>query len=465
MARWFLDRSPAARDSLSQPSSTSARRPVLGMPGLGGVGLHGRYPQARPGQVFVAVRGDRLDGHSFVVRALEHGAAGVVVERPCPEAGRLQVVVPDSRAAHARISHALAGAPADRVRAVGVTGRRGKGATGLFLPLDLPGPRRVRRLDRPIGLVRRGLDPAERPGLARSRRVRLDPGLDGRASLRLRCPRPGREDARPSGGRRGRLRGGRRHQPGRSGRRSRSRGPRPTSTDVARLARLVMPGGSVVINADEPEADPLGSVNLSAPSGDLQPGASRPHLGRARAARPLRLPVPAPRVRPGGDDLARPGRRGARRPRPGCGGGGLVAGDPAPRSRRRPGIGDPAPGRLEPVLEGQDFEVRVDQARTAPELSGALASLRVLAPGRLICVVGADGNSQQLRRAALARARRGRRRPGGPDRRQPPGRGSRPDSRRPPRRLRPPRPGPRRAPTAGRRSPLPWRRPAPATPS
>ena len=62
------------------------------------------------------------------------------------------------------------------------------------------------------------------------------------------------------------------------------------------------------------------------------------------------------------------------------------------------------PGRLEPIFEGQEFEVRVDRARTAPELARALATLRGVVTGRLICVVGAEGGGDRLRRAALGRA-------------------------------------------------------------
>ncbi len=116
MARWFLDRSPQRGIP-----SVSLRRLL---PDAQFVGCHdwevsGCTADTRkldPGQVFVAVRGERSDGHSFVSRALEHGAAGVVVERACPEAGRLQVVVPDSRAAHSRISQARAGSPTDKRR-------------------------------------------------------------------------------------------------------------------------------------------------------------------------------------------------------------------------------------------------------------------------------------------------------------------------------------------------------------
>ena len=34
----------------------------------------------RPGELFFAVRGERLDGHDFVLPALEAGAAGAVVD-------------------------------------------------------------------------------------------------------------------------------------------------------------------------------------------------------------------------------------------------------------------------------------------------------------------------------------------------------------------------------------------------
>ena len=96
MARWFVDRLPQRGIP-----SVSLRRLL---PEARFVGCHdwevsGCTADSRrldPGQVFVAVRGSRHDGHAFVAQALERGAAGVVVERLCPEAGRLQVLVPEA---------------------------------------------------------------------------------------------------------------------------------------------------------------------------------------------------------------------------------------------------------------------------------------------------------------------------------------------------------------------------------
>src|SRR3954451_17551944 len=133
MARWFVDRLPQRGIP-----SVSLRRLL---PEARFVGCHdwevsGCSADSRrldPGQLFVAVRGARHDGHEFITQALERGAAGVVVERPCPEAGRLQVVVPDSRRALARLCQALAGDPSEHLHLVGVTGDSGKTVTGLLV--------------------------------------------------------------------------------------------------------------------------------------------------------------------------------------------------------------------------------------------------------------------------------------------------------------------------------------------
>ena len=51
-----------------------------------------------PGALFVALRGDRFDGHDYVAQAVERGAAAVLVERPLDVAVP-QVIVADSKRA------------------------------------------------------------------------------------------------------------------------------------------------------------------------------------------------------------------------------------------------------------------------------------------------------------------------------------------------------------------------------
>ncbi len=57
----------------------------------------------QPGEVFIALRGERFDGHDFVAEAAARGAAAAIVERPLPEPFP-QVVVPDTLAALAHIA-------------------------------------------------------------------------------------------------------------------------------------------------------------------------------------------------------------------------------------------------------------------------------------------------------------------------------------------------------------------------
>ena len=256
MTRWFVDRSPHRGIP-----SVSLRRllPEAEFVGCQDWAVSGCTSDTRklnPGQVFVAVKGRRLDGHSFVDRALEHGAAGVVVERPCPEAGRLQVVVRDSRAAHARISHALAGAPADRIRALGVTGASGQGATGLFLRSILEASGEATGS---VGRSGWSDGASDRPTGPES------PGADGFASMLAAMVERGCEsavlevdaetiDRREVDGLA--FDGDGRHRAGwvDSNGGDRSRGWHGGSSRA----------GPIVIDADEAEADVLGSVNLEA---------------------------------------------------------------------------------------------------------------------------------------------------------------------------------------------------------
>jgi len=75
------------------------------------------------GALFVALRGDRFDGHEYVAAAAERGAAGAVVERELP-LSLPQLVVDDSRLALGRI--AAMWREAARARVVALTGSNGK---------------------------------------------------------------------------------------------------------------------------------------------------------------------------------------------------------------------------------------------------------------------------------------------------------------------------------------------------
>ena len=81
----------------------------------------------RPGDLFVAIRGYATDGHQYIGKALEQGAAAIVCEEA--PAGTPAVVVENARRALAEIAANRFGYPADSMVMLGVTGTNGKTTT------------------------------------------------------------------------------------------------------------------------------------------------------------------------------------------------------------------------------------------------------------------------------------------------------------------------------------------------
>jgi len=89
--------------------------------------------EVKTGALFVAVRGDTSDGHQFIPKAIEQGAAAVVVEALQPNLPIPQIVVADSRAALAWLAAAWHGFPARQLIMIGVTGTDGKTTTSTLI--------------------------------------------------------------------------------------------------------------------------------------------------------------------------------------------------------------------------------------------------------------------------------------------------------------------------------------------
>lgn len=99
------------------------------------------------GSLFIAVKGERADGHRFVAQAAQAGAAAVIAQETT-EVGALPFVrVSDSRKAVGLIGSRFYGDPSARLSMVGVTGTNGKTTTTFLCKALLEG------IGRQVGLI------------------------------------------------------------------------------------------------------------------------------------------------------------------------------------------------------------------------------------------------------------------------------------------------------------------------
>ncbi len=438
MARWFVDRLPQRGIPSVSLRRLLREAQFVGCTDWEVSGCCDDHRRLEPGQLFVAVPGARpgYDGHRFVREALERGAAGVVVEHACPEAGRLQVVVPNARAAHARICQALSGDPSHHLVTLGVTGSFGKTMTALMVRsiLEAAGQR--------FGLIGSSgyCDGTETRALGAGYdppRGRLGgSGTASQVAVASRGHEPG--GFAPGAAELAALltemvdcgcKGGVVEIAG-AALENRSfegiafhaavvtdvvaRGDSTTDALTrkrrakAKLFRQVVPGGLAVVNADDPNAEMLGGVNLDARrvAFALEPAAS-PGAAVDVSARLDWVDGSGTRMLLHGFDreatvhLPLVGTRAAT-----CAlaAASLAWGLEIDRASVVAGLEATGlvAGQLETVVEGQDFDVRVDEAQTPIPLAEALAALRAIASGRVHCVLCHDGCGDRSERRRLA---------------------------------------------------------------
>ncbi|MCL2002502.1 MAG: UDP-N-acetylmuramoyl-L-alanyl-D-glutamate--2,6-diaminopimelate ligase [Oscillospiraceae bacterium] len=88
-------------------------------------GVHNDTRLMKRGDLFVAVPGSEMDGHCYIKNAIAAGASMIVTERPL-DPSVPHVVVPDARAALAKLAACMHGYPAEKMILAGVTGTEGK---------------------------------------------------------------------------------------------------------------------------------------------------------------------------------------------------------------------------------------------------------------------------------------------------------------------------------------------------
>jgi UDP-N-acetylmuramoyl-L-alanyl-D-glutamate--2,6-diaminopimelate ligase len=104
-----------------------------GNPGIGGLGYDSR--RIKPGDLFVAMRGESSNGNKFIDQAIAAGAVAIVTdsatEKPRPDVAWAQVS--HGRRALARLSANFYKKPAERLAISGITGTNGKSTTAFLL--------------------------------------------------------------------------------------------------------------------------------------------------------------------------------------------------------------------------------------------------------------------------------------------------------------------------------------------
>jgi UDP-N-acetylmuramoyl-L-alanyl-D-glutamate--2,6-diaminopimelate ligase len=79
------------------------------------------------GHLFVAMRGTQVDGHQFIPKAIEKGAAAVLCEEIAePVEGITYVKVADCEDSVGPVATTFYGDPTSKLKLVGVTGTNGK---------------------------------------------------------------------------------------------------------------------------------------------------------------------------------------------------------------------------------------------------------------------------------------------------------------------------------------------------
>lgn len=355
----------------------------------------------QPGDLYVAVLGAEHDGHDFAADAVRRGAVAVLAEQPLA-LGVPVCVVRDTRVALGAVSQALAGYPARRLDAIGVTGTNGKTSTCLLLASILRQAGQVAGLTTSLSNGD-GLEatPAHRTTpsqvelagwLARMAANHCSHAVIEVSSHALAQRQlAGIELAAAvlTNVRRDHLE---------------LHGSLPNYRQIkARLFSQLRPDAFVVVNADDPTSQELLS-KLAHPV--LTFGMRNPAELTARVIERLAseqtfllsagnetVPVRTSII---GDQHVQNCLAAASV--------GLVLGHDLTTVARGLERVERIPGRMERLECGQPFSVFVDAARNSDQLAANLRAARQVAHGRVICVCGADSNQDRDHRPLMGRA-------------------------------------------------------------
>jgi UDP-N-acetylmuramoyl-L-alanyl-D-glutamate--2,6-diaminopimelate ligase len=358
----------------------------------------------RPGEVFVAVPGKSHDGHGFIEAAVSAGASAVMVERPHARINIPQCVVPDVRAAFAKICLAQHGNPQRNVTVAGVTGTNGKTTSTWLLRAILESAGRTTGLLGTIeysnGRARSAAalttpDPPQIAHLfadmAKQRASHCVMEISSHALDQRRCAALPLAVAAITNITRDHF--------------DYHGDVRNYRTAKSRIADLLQPGAPLLIGVDDPGCravlDLLPSSTNVTTFGFTETAQTRVELTSATPrSQTLRMHLKSGTVE---FISSLVGRHNALNL--------LTAAAMAEQlGMDLPIIADSLsavteiPGRMERIDLGQPFTILVDYAHTPDGITHCLATARALTPGRVILVFGAGGDRDREKRPLMAQA-------------------------------------------------------------
>ncbi|MGQ9575730.1 MAG: UDP-N-acetylmuramoyl-L-alanyl-D-glutamate--2,6-diaminopimelate ligase [Thermoguttaceae bacterium] len=354
------------------------------------------------GSLFVALREARHDGHAFIHQAVARGCSAILAERRVPGIALPMCVVPDSRAAYARLCQALAGDPSRQLKLIGITGTRGKTTTSCLIASILSGAGcRVGLVGslgccdgRTVTPTSETTPPAHVLAVLLARMVR-----NGCSHAVLEVSSQALDQCRLSGilldaacltnVRRDHL--------------DYHRTLRNYRLAKSKIFQHLSEVGFAVLNADDPVAmGLLGQIDGPVLTVGMNPGAEITATPLERMASEQTILLCA-----GNEIIPVRTRMIGIHHVYNClvaAAVGLAYGIDLPTVVRGLEAVDHVPGRLERIDCGQPFSVFVDSADTPDGLASSLATLREVTQGRLLCVVGAGNQPDQGKRPLLGRA-------------------------------------------------------------
>jgi UDP-N-acetylmuramoyl-L-alanyl-D-glutamate--2,6-diaminopimelate ligase len=360
-----------------------------------------------PGDLFVAILGEKTDGHDYLATARTKGALAAVVERIDPDEPLAQVRVPSARRALAILAAEETDHPSAELTLVGVTGTNGKTTTAHLVRAVLE--RNSQRVG-VIGTVGHEFEGVrtkavhttpEAPDLERLLRVWRDAGADAVAmevsSHALAQDRTYRlafdagiftnltQDHLDFHGTLEAYRDAKARLF-----RAEDRGDR--TKPFVGVLNVDDPTGAWIAERGEGKFLTFGRSSVAEVS--VEDASLEPEGTRLRIRHPRGTVSAALRLRGAFNVMNALGAFGA------C----YVLGVPPDEIAEGLGALARVPGRLEPVEAGQPFQVFVDYAHTPDALERALEAVRALTPNRLRCVFGCGGDRDRGKRPLMGAA-------------------------------------------------------------